>query len=57
MTHKAKAGRFAAHDALTKDELDTVSGGTYDTGYCEEFAALARCLAQWHYMVGQTEPN
>jgi hypothetical protein len=57
MTHKAKAGRFAAHDALTEDELDTVSGGTYDTGYCEEFAALARCLAQWHYMVGQTEPN
>jgi hypothetical protein len=56
MTHKAK-DRFAAHDALTEDELDTVSGGTPENGFCQEMLALARCLAQWHYMVGQTEPD
>jgi hypothetical protein len=57
MTHKVEADRFAARDALTgrdaltEDELDTVSGGVDD--YCAAAASLNRALNTWHYLVGK----
>jgi hypothetical protein len=55
MTQKVEDDRFAVGDALTEDELDTVSGGEVDD-YCQVNKSYQRALNTWHYLVGQLEP-